>query len=201
MAVETISGSAILYYKHIKIKSTVPDMRKIIFLFLASITMKCSEAQYQPIDTGSTVQFKIKNFGLGVSGSFTGIEGNIHFDPGKPVDANFDVSIDANSVNTGIDMRDSHLRNDNYLDTKKYPRIRIASTKISGSDKKGTLFFFGNLTMKNKTKTISFPFTAEQVNGGYIFKGAFKINRKDFDIGGTSTISNEMEILLNVFAK
>jgi polyisoprenoid-binding protein YceI len=175
-------------------------MRKFVFLSLAAITIKSGRAQYQPIDTGSTVQFKIKNFGLNVSGSFTGLGGNIHFDPGKPGDGVFDVSIDANSINTGIDMRDNHLRNDNYLDTKRFRRIRITSTKIS-PDKKGTLFFTGNLTIKNKTKTISFPFTAEQVNGGYIFRGAFKINRKDFDIGGSSTISNEMEILLNVFAK
>ena len=59
----------------------------------------------------------------------------------------------------------------------------------------------GQLTIKDKTLDISFPFTAQQLNDGFVFKGTFKINRKDFGVGGTSTISNEVEISLNVIAK
>jgi polyisoprenoid-binding protein YceI len=63
------------------------------------------------------------------------------------------------------------------------------------------------LTIKDKSKEISFPFTVVQGSGGaapgggdVTFKGAFTINRKDFGVGGTSTISNELTVSLTVAA-
>ncbi|MBS1598839.1 MAG: YceI family protein [Bacteroidetes bacterium] len=175
-------------------------MNRFVFLILISISSTFANAQYQVADNGSSVQFKIKNLGFGVSGSFGGLQGKILFDPGKLEDAVFDVSIDANSVNTGIDMRDDHLRKESYFDVTKYPRIRIVSTKITNTGKNNFLFS-GKLTIKNQTKDISFPFTVEQVSAGYLFKGSFKVKRKDFGVGGNSTISDELEVSLNVNAK
>ncbi|HVV03351.1 MAG TPA: YceI family protein, partial [Puia sp.] len=59
---------------------------------------------------------------------------------------------------------------------------------------------YGKLTIKGHEKGISFPFSATAAMGGYLFKGAFKIKRKDFEVGGTSTISDEMDVSLSVFA-
>jgi polyisoprenoid-binding protein YceI len=67
---------------------------------------------------------------------------------------------------------------------------------LSGSGASYT--FTGQLTIKDKTKEISFPFTAAPANGGMAFKGTFTINRKDFGVGGTSTISNELTVSLTV---
>ncbi|MFN5133855.1 MAG: hypothetical protein ACK5DG_00970 [Chitinophagaceae bacterium] len=38
-------------------------------------------------------------------------------------------------------------------------------------------------------------------NGGIRFTGSFKIKRRDFGVGGRNTISNDVDIKLNVFAK
>jgi polyisoprenoid-binding protein YceI len=176
-------------------------MKSIFLLLFAIILVKPGLTQLQLSNNDSKVEFKIKNLGFKVSGTFSGLDGSIHFDSQNPTEATFDVTVDANSVSTGIDMRDSHLRNDSYFDVKRYPRIRLMSTKITNSNKKGVLFFFGNLTIKNQTKAISFPFTAESQGAAYLFQGAFKINRKDFDIGGTSTISDELEVSLHVITK
>jgi polyisoprenoid-binding protein YceI len=176
-------------------------MKKATVFFLAAIAGKWACAQYSPVDNASSVQFKIKNFGFSVTGSFTGISGRIGFDPGRPGEAVFDVSVDVNSVNTGNDMRDDHLRKFTYLDVKDYPRIRLLSSRIDASSKKGTFLFSGRLTIRDHTKDISFPFSAEASGGGYLFKGVFTINRKDFDVGGASTISDNLEVSLNVLAK
>ncbi|MBS1659603.1 MAG: YceI family protein, partial [Bacteroidetes bacterium] len=88
-----------------------------------------------------------------------------------------------------------------YFDVEKYPKIRLLSEKIS-SAKKGVFQFTGQLTLKNHTKAVSFPFTAEAADGGgYRFKGTFSINRKDFEVGGTSTISDNLDVELDVIAK
>jgi polyisoprenoid-binding protein YceI len=160
-----------------------------------------SAQNFTPVDSSSSVKFKVKNLGFNVGGSFSGLQGAITFDPKNLSVCKFDVSVDANSVNTGIDMRDNHLRNDDYFDVKNYPRIKIVSTKITPSTKSGVLYFFGNLTIKNTTKEISFPFTANPQNGGYIFNGEFKINRRDFNVGGGSTISDNLTVTLEVATK
>ena len=158
----------------------------------------CATAQFRPVNDGSSVQFKIKNFGFNVGGSFSGLQGSIKFDPNDISHAEFNVSIDANTVNTDNNLRDEHLRKETYFDVKKYPRIFFVSTKVAPSTKNGEYLISGKLTIKNTTKDISFPFTAETSNAGYLFKGTFTINRKDFDVGGSSIISDNLEVKLGV---
>lgn len=176
-------------------------MRRIILFLSVIISATAANAQYKPIDQGSTVQFKIKNLGFSVNGSFTGLQGSIQFDPAHPDQSSFDVSVDAASVNTDNSMRDDHLRKDSYFDVKTYPRIRFQSTKILPSNKAGAFVISGKLTIKNTTKDISFPFSATASQTGYIFIGSFRINRKDFQVGGSSTISDQLELMLNINAE
>lgn len=48
---------------------------------------------------------------------------------------------------------------------------------------------------------ISFPFTVSAEANAYRFKAEFKIKRRDFDIGGKNTISNELKVKLDVLTK
>jgi polyisoprenoid-binding protein YceI len=176
------------------------QMKKIALFILTALISGSVFAQYKPTDQGSSLNFIIKNFGIEAPGKFAGLQGDITFDPANLTIANFDVSIDAASVNTDNSLRDSHLRGDSYFDVKNYPKIHFVSTKVTGG-KNGSYVITGKLTIKKQTQVISFPFSATASNDSYVFKGTFKINRKDFDVGGTSTISNELEVSLNILAK
>jgi polyisoprenoid-binding protein YceI len=176
-------------------------MKKIVFAFLLLIGSEIAFSQdFKPVDEGSSIKFKLKNFGFNTGGTFSGLQGAIHFDKDNPSTANFDVSIDANSVNTNVDLRDNHLRDESYFDVKKYPRIHFVSTSVKPG-KENAFEISGKLTIKDKTKDINFPFTATQSTDGYIFHGEFKINRKDFGVGGSSTISDNVTVTLNIVAK
>lgn len=168
----------------------------MLFILFLSVTM--ARAQYKPVDDGSALNFTIGNFGFDVNGSFSGFQGKIDFDPQNTANSNFDVTIDAGTVNTDNGLRDKHLKDDGYFDVINYPRIRFVSSKITSNGGHYTLT--GQLTIKGKSKEIAFPFTAVPADNGYIFKGSFKINRKDFGVGGTSTISGELQVTLNVHA-
>jgi len=157
--------------------------------------------QYTPSDAGSSVTFIIKNFGLNTSGSFSGLQGNIVFDGQNPGGCSFDVTINAASVNTDNGVRDEHLKKEGYFDVVKYPQIRLVSTSVGAADKNGHYSFTGNLTIKGKTKEISFPFLATPAGDDYIFKGSFTINRHDFEVGGSSTLSNNLTVTVTVLAK
>ncbi|MBN8852166.1 MAG: hypothetical protein BGO55_00275 [Sphingobacteriales bacterium 50-39] len=156
--------------------------------------------QYKATDEGSSIKFTIKNFGFETGGSFTGLQGMIGFDPGDVKKDSFDLSIDANTVNTDNNMRDNHLREEGYFDVQNYPRIRFVSTSVT-VDRNAHFTVTGQLTIKNTTREISIPFTATPKNGGYIFTGEFKLNRRDFQVGGSSTISNSLTVYFSVFAR
>jgi polyisoprenoid-binding protein YceI len=176
-------------------------MKKIIWSLAYVISSAMAFSQdYKPVDEVSSIKFKLKNFGFIAGGTFSGLQGIIHFDSDSLATSSFDVSIDANSINTGNDVRDNHLREESYFDVKKYPRIRFLSTSVKPG-KENSFEITGKLTIKDKTRDINFPFTVTQSNDGYVFNGEFKINRKDFGIGGSSTISDKVTVTLTVFAK
>ena len=152
-------------------------------------------------DAGSAINFSIKNFGVTVTGTFTGLKGNILFDPGAPANASFNLSVNASTVNTGIDSRDRHLKKEDYFNVEKFPLITFLSTKVSASNKQGVFIVSGNITIKGTTQSISFPFTAKASQNGYLFTGTFKLNRRDFQVGsGSLILSDNLEVSFSVYA-
>jgi polyisoprenoid-binding protein YceI len=171
------------------------------FLFLVLLAMgnEGFTQSYKPTDEGSSVQFKIKNFGSTVDGTFKGLEGVIEFDPAQPGNARFNVSVDANAVDTNSGLRDNHLRKKEYFDVKTYPRIRFVSTRVAAGAKTGEYVIIGNLTIKSTTKEISFPFTYSLMDGNPVFRGQFPLNRRDFSVGGGSlSLSDNLVVLLQI---
>jgi polyisoprenoid-binding protein YceI len=148
----------------------------------------------------SSIQFRIKNLGFTITGTLGGLAGSIRFDPAKPEEAAVEVTVDAATINTDNAMRDDHLRGESYFNVQRYPQMRLVATRISPA-KRSSYLFTGQLTIKDHSKEISFPFTATPTNGSHRFQGSFTINRKDFDVGGFSTISDQLEVLLDVTAK
>ena len=176
-------------------------MKKMLLYLAVSVSGQLVQVKYRPTDNGSSVQFKIKNLGFNVTGSFSGLDGTVAYDPARPTETVFDVSVDANSINTDNNMRDNHLREDTYFDVKKYPRIRFVSVKVTSSTRRNEFFVFGKLMIKDHSKDISFPFTVTPSGPGYLFKGSFTINRKDFGVGGASIVSDNLDVLLSIQAQ
>jgi polyisoprenoid-binding protein YceI len=171
------------------------------FLISFFLIVGAAFGQMHPVEKESSIRFVIKNFGFNTNGSLAAPTGDISFNPDDLSKSSFSIMIKSESINTENESRDEHLRNEDYFDVKKYPEIRFVSSSIRATNKKGDYSVTGNLTMKNKTKEISFPFKAVKNGSGYLFSGSFKMNRRDFDIGGSSTISNELTVNINVLAQ
>jgi len=178
------------------------NTKLFLSLLIAQIWVSVSFAQeYKPVDEGSAVAFEIKNPGFNTKGTFKGLDGRIVFSPNDPSKTSMDVTVDATTVNTDNEMRDSHLKKESYFDVEKYPKIRFVSTSCSGPDKSGHYTLSGKLTIKNTTRDMNFSFVAAPMGDDYIFKGDFQLNRKDYGVGGSSTISNNLTVTLTVRAK
>ncbi len=77
-----------------------------------------------------------------------------------------------------------HLKGADFFNAEKFPKATFASTeiKLGGVNGKGTHTVAGNLTIRGKTKAVTFPADIK-VEGGKVNASAkFSINRKDFGI-------------------
>jgi polyisoprenoid-binding protein YceI len=174
-------------------------MKKISAIFLLAIFSSFAFTHItKHTVTKSAITFQIKNLGINVGGSFSGLKADIDFDPVRPDSSTIEASIQANTINTDNESRDHHLKSDAFFDVEKYPEIKMKSVSIkhtSGSNYTGTF----NLTIKDKTNQVQVPFTYTENGNTANFKGTFKIKRTDYGVGGKSMVmSNDVTVLIDV---
>ena len=170
-------------------------MKKHLLLFIPFLLFAFTVVDLKPVDADDSVTFIIKNFGINTKGSFSGLKGAIKWDATDPSNSSFNVSVDANTINTGIDMRDNDLRKERYFNVAKYPTLNFVSTAVNATN------VTGNLTIKGITKQINIPYTVKPSGNGYLFEGKFSLNRRDFDVGGSSfTLGDDLQVQLKVLA-
>ncbi len=178
-------------------------MKLIKLIFATLLINHCAYAQtYTATDDGSKVHFTIKNFGIKTGGDFTGLKGTIVFNPKALATSSMNVSVNATTVNTDNGARDKHLRKEEYFNVEKFPTLSFVSTKITESSVVGRFFVLGYLTIKGITKAVQFGFSATPSATGYSFVGDFEINRRDFGVGGSSSVmADKLKVSLNVTTK
>ena len=176
--------------------------RFLTVAFFSSLAVPVFAQTFTPTDGNSKVKFVIRNFGISTGGTFEGLQGTINFDSNNPATASFEVSVDVSTVDTDIEPRDNHLRRAEYFDAKTHPKIIFKSTRITKTNKEGYLYMFGIITIKGVAKEVKFPFKATLKDGGLLFEGEFKLNRRDFGVGRRSlSLSDELNVELSIFAK
>ncbi len=198
---------------------------KVKFGVLASaiaLTLGVGSASAQAKDwkidpAHSEADFAIKHMAIStVHGSFRGVSGVIHFDPSNVSKSAVDATIDVNTVNTGVDGRDKHLKSPDFFDTAKFPSMTFKSTAVRKSSGAGTGFdVVGDLTLHGVTKQVVLSLETpgkEQVgmDGKSIHRGftaTTTINRKDFGLtwngsvkSGDAVLADDIKIELDIEA-
>jgi polyisoprenoid-binding protein YceI len=159
---------------------------------------------YIPVEQSSSIKFSVSHvmvFRSTVTGTFKGLKGEIIFDAKNPAQSSVNVSVQSETINSGIGMRDNHLKEESYFDVDKYKQIIIKSQSITKGQRDNTYVFSGTLTMKGINKNISFPFTVKPNNGGYEFTGSFNLNRLEFNVGPDNSIDKTVKVDLDVIAR
>jgi len=172
-------------------------MRCYWFVSLLALSFVCYSQEYAPLDREGSVIFSIRNFGLSVEGELRGLDGQIVFDPVHPEKSNFFISLNASTINTGIELRNNHLKKEEYLDVENHPTIQFSSTELKRGQSNSWLLY-GKLTIKDHNVAILIPFEIEEKETP-LFRGKFKINRRDFDVGGRSIgMADSLTVYLRV---
>ena len=154
----------------------------------------------KPDYANSSVAFNIKNAGIGVNGNFKQFETSIDYNESVNAPSSIKASIETNSIDTGVDARDKHLRKEEFFDVEKFPKITFESSKIMKLST-GGFVAEGKLTIKNTTRDISIPFTYTGTADGGVFEGTVTLNRMDYGVGGKSlTMGDDVTVTLKVTA-
>ncbi len=128
-----------------------------------------------------------------VDGHFKTFAGSMTASKPDFTDAKIDFTVDVASITTDNDMRDNHLKSDDFFNAEKFPKMTFKSVsmkKISGNKYELT----GDLTIRNITKRVKFAV----VYGGTVkdpygntkagFKATTTIDRLGFGLKWNSLI-------------
>ena len=161
--------------------------------------------------THSEVTFKVKHLVIStVTGQFKSFSSAVSTEGDDFTSANISFEIDSASIDTGMEMRDNHLRGDDFFNAEAFPKIKFIATairQISGADHE----IEGQLTIRDVTQSVTlkaeFGGIAKdpygQIKAGFEVEG--KIKRSEFGLSwnalteaGGAVVSDEVRFQANV---
>lgn len=159
----------------------------------------------------SEIQFKIRHLMItNVTGSFQAFTSTVETEGDDFTKAKIRFTATVDSITTGNEQRDAHLKSPDFFETEKYPELVFEANGLSskGGDEYEAE---GDLTLHGVTKKVKISVEA----GGVVkdpygqtkagFSVAAKINRKDFGLNwnaateaGGVVVSDEVRVSAEV---
>jgi polyisoprenoid-binding protein YceI len=150
--------------------------------------------------------------GTKVRGRFTKFEGTLVVAE-VPEQSQVEVEVEVASIETGVQMRDDHLRTNDFLDAPNHPKLVLKSTgltKVTDTEWK----LATDLTIRGVTKPVVFDLEYHGKGAGMqpgsevvAFSATAEIDRRDFGVafngvleGGAVVVGNKVRIELEVEA-
>ena len=171
-------------------------------MLLAPVAASASTWNIDP--EHSSIQFKVSHLGLvDVKGIFRKYQGTVTLDEKDIAKSSVNVTIEAASIDTGVEKRDEHLRTEDFFDVAKHPTITFVSKKVTPAGK-GKLKVTGDLTIYGVTKEVVLDVTGPTKElkdpWGNIRRGVSAtttINRTDFGLTYNKILDNGILVIGN----
>lgn len=188
-------------------------MKKLILssIFALSAFVVSAQTKWNVDKMHSNVKFSVAHLVISeVDGSFKSFNGSLTSAKPDFSDAAIEFTVDVNSVNTDNEMRDGHLKGDDFFNAEKYPQMSFKSTSFKKV--KGNVYVLtGNLTIRDVTKKAVFNVTyGGTAKDGYGntkagFKASTTIDRLAYNLkwnslteAGGSVVGKDVTINLNL---
>jgi polyisoprenoid-binding protein YceI len=147
----------------------------------------------------NNVQFKLDAPLESITGTATGIAGEVAFDPADPASLKGRITLDASSLTVGNPLMAEHLRGEQWLDVAKHPTIVFETVSVQNIRQEGSQLLAdvrGNFSLKGVTKDVtvpvSFTYLADKLGARVgdakvrgdllVLRAKFTLNRSDFGI-------------------
>lgn len=159
----------------------------------------------------SEITFKVKHLVIStVSGKFNEFDATVEAEKDDFSDAQVSFSAKIDSISTGNEQRDGHLKSADFFDAAGHPELTFKSTSmkhISGADYELT----GDLTIRGTTKPVTLKAEFGGIQNDFYgntvagFELTGKINRQDFGLtwsavteAGGVVVSDDVKLAVNV---
>ena len=177
-------------------------------LIICMISQGFAQAKWTIDKSHTGVKFTVTHLLISeVEGSFKSFTGSMTASKPDFTDAQIDFSVDVASVSTDNEMRDNHLKSDDFFNAEKFPKMTFKSISLKKlNEKKYELT--GDLTIRDITKQVTFDVTY----GGSItdsrgtkagFKATTTINRLGYGLkwnklteAGGAMVSSDVNIII-----
>jgi polyisoprenoid-binding protein YceI len=152
-------------------------MKKLITLATAVLCLNLAQAAQFKVSKGN-VNFTAKGFPafITIAGKTTNITG-ILTKKDEKLSGNF--SVDLTTLETGMDLRDDHMKN-KYLKVGEFPKATLILPSFT-PEASGTVQ--GELLLKGVKKPIKIDYTLEKSGGSMAIKTNFELLLNDFKVG------------------
>ena len=142
----------------------------------------------------SSVKFTVEHLVISeVEGMFKTFHGSMTSSNPDFTGSTVEFTVDVNSISTDNEMRDTHLKSDDFFGVATYPTAELVLTKVEGTN------FSGNLTIKGITNPVSFTATSSKDGKSTVYKGTLTIDRSKYNVkyGSKSFFDNLGDKVIN----
>jgi len=176
----------------------------------AAVATELSAGTWAIDPVHSSINFSVRHLVVSkVRGSFKDFSGAVVVAEDGTPSVTAEIAVD--SLDTGNEQRDAHVRSGDFFDVEQYPTASFRSTGVRADGDDYVLA--GDFTLKGVTKPIELKLEWGGVNPGMGhgevagFEASVVVNRKDFGIDidmpletGGAVVGDKVTITLNIEA-
>lgn len=158
------------------------------FVTLSAALLVVASAHAAPemmsLEKSSKLTFSAFTRVFDVEGTFGNWHVTARIDPDDLASAELNVNVDVASLATGLNARDEHLRNEDFLFVEKHPNATFTSSRVEVKSD-SAIVVTGDLSIRGISKQVSVPvrITRSADDSGSIgAAGVIRINRHDFGV-------------------
>ena len=174
--------------------------RRLTFGVLAMLLATPLAARDWQVDAGAShLRFTATAQGESFQGEFKRYTPTVALDPGKPESVKIAAEVDVTSVDTRNKERDDALATAEFFGFDRFPKARFRTTSCKAGSGAGAYDCEAELTIRDKTRKLRFPFTFGDSGGAATLKAEATLKRLDYDVGtgewaDTETVANEVKV-------
>jgi polyisoprenoid-binding protein YceI len=135
----------------------------------------------------SHIRFHAVSRFMEADGAFRRFAGEIRMEDGRPETASGRIVVEVASIDTGIGMRDRHLRSDDFLDAERHPQATFVVSAVRPEGRR--VVVSGELTIRGVARPVSVPVFVAVSPGAIRITGELTLNRREFGVAYQSRLN------------
>ena len=175
----------------------------VLIAVTLAIPLATADARRYAIQTeASELGFRATSRLMNADGRFHRFGGDVAVDPRDLATARINLSIEAASIDTGIGLRDTHLRSADFFDVERFPTITFESLRVEAAGRRATVT--GRLTVRGVTREIAVPVDVSVSDVALVASGELVMNRRDYGMRYNSIVNpigNEVRVSFTIRAR